>query len=402
MAYGIRVREMDQAMNRSWWVVVVLLLFAACDEPFATSTVRHYTAVTTGGQHTCAIAESGAAYCWGRGVDGELGHGAKENRTEPVRVAGGLRFKDISAGEAHTCGLTVEGRAYCWGWSAFYQLGNPQAPSDREPVPVTSDLTFTAISAGAHHTCALSSESRVYCWGNNKWGQNGDGTVNTTIEPSEVQGNLRAVAISAGAWHSCAITATGVLYCWGRNDLGQVGGGSNEMIVAAPTPVRTSLRFSAVDAGNTHTCAISRQNRAYCWGSNEYGEIGDGAPFREGLAGPATPTAVMLLPEVTHISAGTHHSCAIGTTGLGYCWGRNDYGQLANGNVAHEAVRQPIHVLPTHLFSGDRFLFTTIATGGTTHACGLVEGSIFCWGTGTLGQLGNVNTYATMPQRVAD
>jgi len=382
---------------------LAVTLAACSDDPFATGEIRHYTAVATGGEHSCAIADDGAAWCWGRGIEGQLGDGAKENRFTPSRVAGNLRFEQITAGEAHTCALTEDGKAYCWGWSAFYQLGNPNPASDREPVPVTTSLTFTKISAGAHHTCALATDGRVYCWGNNKWGQNANGTVNTVIEPSPVLGDVRAIAISAGAWHTCALTATGAIYCWGRNDVGQIGGGSNEVIVSTPVAVRSSVQFAAVDAGDSHTCAVSRQNRAYCWGSAEYGEIGDGAAFREGLAGPSTPTPAVNMPDVKAISAGTDHTCAIATTGLGYCWGRGDYGQLGIGGIRHHSLRQPIHVMPTHQFSGDLFHFTTIATGGATHACGIVEESIYCWGTGTLGQLGaGGSTYATIPQRIAE
>ena len=382
-------------------LALAALTFSACDEPFATTTIRHYTDVTTGGLHSCAIDEAGAAYCWGEGELGQLGIGTDEDHARPRPVNGNFVFDQISAGEAHTCGLTVDGLALCWGWNWFHQLGTADQVGYFQPATPDTDVRFVQISAGAYHNCALATDGRVFCWGYNNWGQNGNGTQEPVARPEPVSGDLRATAISAGAWHTCALTESGEIYCWGRNDVGQLGHGTGDLYSPTPALVTSSVRFNAVDAGDTHTCAISRDRKAYCWGSNEYGELGDGAPYREGLAGPSTPVPVIMMPEVVQISAGKDNTCAIATTGLGYCWGRNDYGQLGVGSNQHHPVRQPIYVLPLDEFKGDRFKFTKIAAGGTTHACGIVENSIFCWGTGTSGQLGSWrNTFSSIPQRI--
>ncbi|MGH7459968.1 MAG: RCC1 domain-containing protein [Longimicrobiales bacterium] len=383
--------------------VFAVLSATGCNDPFLPDSERAYIQVATGGQHTCALTASGTAFCWGRGRDGELGDGRSANSFEPVRVAGDLHFTSITAGEAHTCALATDGRVYCWGWAVFAQLGNPNSAVTNRPVAVESDLQFTAVSAGTHHTCAIAQDARVFCWGFNRWGQAGNGNTDVTIYPIAVAAELRAVAISAGGSHSCALTAAFTIFCWGSNGFGQLGIPTNTLFSTTPALVRTAFLFESLDAGTTHTCAVARSGQPYCWGSNGYGEVGDAAPWRTDLPGPAEPTAVVLLPRVRAISAGANHTCAIDPAGLAWCWGRGEFGQLGGGDTRNHAVRQPVHLLPLHFHDGDKLVFTQVAAGGTTHVCGLADDSVFCWGTGPLGQLGSRESpFSTLPQRVDD
>jgi alpha-tubulin suppressor-like RCC1 family protein len=382
--------------------LLALGMMVACDDPFAPEDQRVYMDVATGAEHTCAITTGGDAYCWGRNSDGQLGDGTRADRFEPTKVADNLRFKSITAGDAHTCALTDEGKAYCWGWSAFYQLGNPLAPTNTEPVPVTTEVRFSAISAGAHHTCAIALDTKVYCWGYNRWGQGGLGLTEVISTPLPVAGDFRAIAISAGGDHTCAISPAQRAFCWGKNESGELGAGSDQAMRSVPAQVAGALLFTSIDAGRTHTCAISTLKEAYCWGSATYGELGDGGIWRPDLAGPTRPIAVTQLLDVAGISAGTHHTCATDATGLSWCWGRGEFGQLANGDIRDHAVRQPVYFLPTRRQTNDLLQFTKLATGGLTHACGLAEGSVWCWGTGPRGQLGLEEDFmvVTLPQRV--
>jgi alpha-tubulin suppressor-like RCC1 family protein len=386
-----------------WLLSVLITASAACEDPLLPDSTRHYRDVTTGGAHTCALDESGAAYCWGRGLDGELGHGRKENSAVPVRVVGDLAFRSISAGEAHTCAVATDDRVFCWGWNAFYQRGNPNAVDETVPNPVDSEVRFTQVSAGAYHTCAVALDSVVYCWGFNRWGQAGNGTTNTTVWPTPVVGNLRAVQVSSGGSHTCAVSTSQVVYCWGANEFGQLGIGSASLSVSVPSVVLITVAFIAVDAGTSHTCAVAHSRVGFCWGSNVDGEVGDGVPFRPGLAGPSAPTPVRFLPRLQSISAGHRNSCAIDQTGLGWCWGWNDSGQLGIGSLQSSAFPNPILLFPHRQSTGDLLAFTTLAPGGSSHACGVADGSVFCWGTGRNGELGNrARSFATQPQRVPD
>jgi alpha-tubulin suppressor-like RCC1 family protein len=387
---------------RSIPLVALLLAGVACEDPFLASATREYVDVATGGEHTCAVSRSGRAYCWGRGEDGELGTGDLLSSFVPLPVSGEVTFQEITAGDAHTCALATDARIFCWGWSGFFQTGTGESALRRTPVPVLSEERFTAVSAGAHHTCAIATDGRVFCWGHNRWGQTGNGTTDVTGFPIEVVGDLRAVALGSGGYHTCALTAAGEAFCWGKNDFGQLGVASDAPFFTEPTPVVTDLRFSTLDAGASHTCALS-SGEAYCWGSNAYGELGDGAPWRPGLAGPAQPVPVILLNDLIAISAGTAQSCAIQRGGLTWCWGRGSEGQLGNGNTRDHAVRQPVYVLPNLRHTNEIVArFAVLAVGGATHACGIADGAVFCWGTGRKGQLGGEATFVTTPVRISD
>ena len=387
-----------------WRLLIPIISIVACDDPFAAEEVRFYQAVATGGEHTCAIANDGSAYCWGRGLEGQLGIGSKENRNTPTRVQGNVDFTDITLGDAHTCALAVDGSAYCWGFNGFFERGNPSDTRDDEPVRVDTNVRFRGISAGDHHTCGIATDSLAYCWGANTHGQLGDGTTRSRAAARAVNGNVRFAQITAGGAHTCGITATGATYCWGRNDVGQLGIGTTSTMQTVPVQLNTPARFAQIDAGALHTCAVAVDSFFYCWGGSEFGELGFGGAIPAGQSGSVSPHTISeLFPRGVLISAGQHNTCALGTNGEGRCWGRGDAGQLATGANTTQYHPQPVHLQPFPLHQGDFFTMTDIATGGATHTCALAEERVFCWGSGQSGQLGvAASTYSPMPQRVGN
>ena len=148
-------------------------------------------------------------------------------------------------------------------------------------MPVTGGLTFKTVSAGKLHTCALDSTGQAYCWGRNSDGQLGDGSTNTSNVPVPVSGPP-FIAIAAGTSHTCGLTSAGVLYCWGKNDKGQLGTG-NTASINSPTAVAGGLQFASVSVGENHTCGVTKDPvtlspspLVYCWGDNQFGQLGDG------------------------------------------------------------------------------------------------------------------------------
>jgi alpha-tubulin suppressor-like RCC1 family protein len=381
-------------------VILTAIVLANCGDATMPGADRHYIDVATGGQHTCAIAEDLSAYCWGRGADGELGTGTTSDEMFPAAVNTTLRFKKITAGAAHTCAIATDDRAYCWGWNVFYQIGDSTTTQRLTPSPVAFDLKYKDISAGDHHTCGVTTDSKVYCWGYNRFGQAGNGSTQVTIYPVQVTNDLRAATVSAGGHHTCTISNAGGAYCWGSNEMGQLGIGSDRAFSADPTAVVGGAQFGMVDAGSDHTCAVDIALLAYCWGDNEFGQLGDQGVWRNGLAGPATPVRVFNFENVESISAGTDHTCAINGNGRMWCWGRGTYGQLAIGTSSDHAVAQPVVFQPGVQNQTDYLRFVKAATGGLTHACGLGEGVVFCWGNGRRGELGSRTMFVSLPQRV--
>ena len=187
-----------------------------------------YVSVTAGQLHACALTAGGEAYCWGANSSGQLGNGdpSGTSATTPVRVAGGIPFAALAAGGDHTCALTQSGAAYCWGNNFSGQLGDGSTTNHLTPVPVNGGLIFATIAPGLGHTCGLTTGGGASCWGLNSGGEIGDGSTSGSLVPVSVAGGFTFTAVRAGDAHSCAIATSGVAYCWGYNSYGALGDGT--------------------------------------------------------------------------------------------------------------------------------------------------------------------------------
>jgi len=176
------------------------------------------------------------------------------------------------------------------------------------------------------------------------------------------------------------VTTSGAAYCWGSNAFGQLGDGTTTQRLV-PTPVAGGLTFTAVSAGWWHTCGITTSGAAYCWGNN--GFLGDGTN-----TGRLVPTPVAGGLTFTTLSAGPGETCGVTTSGAAYCWGYNAFGQLGDGTTANRLI-------PTPVAGG--LTFTAVSAGvevETGHACGVTPGgAAYCWGASNgAGALGDGTT----------
>lgn len=469
--------------------------------PRAVSSLSGITSISAGTAHACAIA-AGKAYCWGQGASGQLGNGAFSQKESPdaVRTDGvlsGRTVATVAAGGAHSC-VVADGLAFCWGSNANGQLGNGSTTSVNTPIAVDVSGVLmgrrvSQLAAGGAHTCAIA-DGKAFCWGLGTSGQLGNSAATTSSVPVAVAASTMSasvVSLSAGWATSCAV-ASGNAYCWGAGTGYGLGNGStgDGTAPAAVTGALAGRTVTTVSAGTSFGCATSSGSPASCWGLGGSYQQGDNAsgnnivPADVALTGKACPdgsvrtseTTCSLLqgtsyfyrlgysigtwtapnsewvqattktrdgvnPSVssrtgtsltlgwsaapepgqaypqytlqrstssdgsspstltttgdtgfsdtgglattrtfTAVSSGDGHTCGI-IGGSLYCWGLNANGQLGLGDTTSRTV-------PTAV-SGLAGKTVTAVSAGTAHTCAIADGKVYCWGQGTSGQLGN-------------
>ncbi|HWO87918.1 MAG TPA: hypothetical protein VNL98_02080 [Gemmatimonadales bacterium] len=326
-----------------------------------------FAAIAAGNTHACALTADGVAWCWGLNDFRELGTrtvNCNNNlqflscAASPVRVDSAPPFTRIAAAGYYTCAIAATGAAWCWGWSNYGQVGTGVTDEVvATPSRVLGGLAYRSIELDAFHACGITTTNAVYCWGSNRSGELGAETgdpctpaIGAAIPCSPVPvasaPGFVGSEIALGSSHSCLLTGSGVPYCWGSNSHGALGspGASGGPV---PVPVDGDRLYRTVVAGRDHNCAIDYSDRTWCWGSNLYGESGPvAAATCPGSEGPVTcapaPVALSGSPTFVQLSAGASHTCALTSDGAIYCWGRGTEGQLGDGNRTSTAT--PVRV----------------------------------------------------------
>ena len=342
-----------------------------------------FKSITSGLSHTCGVLLNGDAMCWGLNYLGQVGDGSKTGRLTPTPVQGGYKFSSLIAAEDHTCGLTESGSILCWGENNLGQLGDGTTTDRSSPTSVSGGNVYTAVSTGSYHTCGLISDGSVQCWGLNNFGQLGDGTTNERHTPSvNVLGGHKYMSIASGIYHTCGLLVNGSVNCWGSNGMGQLGNGITDD-KWAPVKISENLKFTSISlykghfTSEGHTCGITTEGTAYCWGDNR-GGLGDGT-----RVGSCSPKQLYGGHKYKSISAGRSHSCGILTNGTAMCWGSGYNGQI--GQLNKKTYDTPTPVYGSYIFNS--------LTSGELHNCGLLsDGTAKCWGDNEGGQIGGGTT----------
>jgi alpha-tubulin suppressor-like RCC1 family protein len=354
--------------------------------------------------YTCGVTVDAWVLCWGANAMGALGTATPGYSYAPIGV-GGMNFSQVSATSARSCALAPGGAASCWGEDGALGLGGPAPeqcffPCSQTPLPVVGGHKFTTIGLGGEHTCALTTTGTVYCWGYDGGGLLGIGPTvpEGSAVPVPVTGftfTALAVGGTIGYYgeHTCGLTADGTAYCWGYNKFGQLGD-STTTDRSSPVRVVGGHAFAALSVGDGHTCGLTADGTAYCWGLNYQGQLGTGtnkgpdacwSPYSGSVDSVCStyPEPVTGTTRWTAISAGGTHSCAVALDGLGYCWGDNSSGQRGDGTTVPTTA-------PTAVSGG--LTFATLSAG-TWHSCGVTTtGVAYCWGDNQSGQLGDGTT----------
>jgi alpha-tubulin suppressor-like RCC1 family protein len=366
-------------------------------------------AVSSGGEHTCALDADGAIRCAGFNRRGQLGDGRPVTRGAPVQVDGVENAVMLAAGARHTCAAQADGLVLCWGENNEGEAGNGSyVGAQTTPHVVYGVASPKQMVAGTEHTCALLDSGVTFCWGNNDSGRLGDGTQTSSAQPREllvngatsivagdnsscalINGSARCfgqgfgpttimniAGISPGDEHVCTLETDKTVQCYGENFNYQLGDGTQNAQSAPGVTAMGVTNASEIHTRGDQSCALLGDGTIKCWGLNADGRLGVGNTNYQ----IRTPTAVQGISNVMKFAMGFDASCAIKTDGTLWCWGASYFGQVGDGS--YQSRPAAVQMLS---LTGAK----DVAAGGA-HTCAIDSaGHVVCWGLGASGQLGN-------------
>jgi len=343
--------------------------------------------VAAGVSFTCALGTDDSLWCWG-----DLAS------TVATRLDATRAWQSVDLGVDSACAIAKDGTLWCWGTNLNKELGLSNVGSTGVTVPtqVGAESDWQQVSMGVTVTCGVRGAGDLWCWGTSGGGggEVGDGTSGSHASPIAISQTSDWTAVSAGDTHTCGIRAPGSLWCWGQSSWGQLGLGAGQPPLSQPIASKVPARVGseenwvAVSAGGSHTCGIRSDGTLWCWGSNTAGQLGvTTAP----LTYAASPAQVGADSDWLSVSAGSQHTCARRADKTVWCWGSSTYGQVGNGGQAN--VLAPTQV-------GSESNWSQVQSGGM-HTCGVKDDkSLWCWGRNHSGQLGigSMPIHKTMTQ----
>ncbi|MEK7954162.1 RCC1 domain-containing protein [Luteolibacter soli] len=373
-----------------------------------------------GSYHTVAVDQDGLVYAWGVNDVGQLGSGNQVDSASPVAVltSGALAGKfvtTVSVGGKHCLALTSEGKVYAWGDNGQGQLGIGSYLFQTQPVAVgagglVDGKTVIKIEAGTHHSFAVTSDGKLYAWGYNSNGRLGTGGGAFYNTPAEVTGALAGKfidLISAGDEHTIVTTTDDLCYAWGDNSTGAFGDGT---LTSSNTPVLVDLsaipqpssgnRVSQLSAGYGYT-AVLAAGKAYAWGANESGQLGDGTKSQRTSPVAVDVSSALAGKLLGSITAGQGVTMATSASGTEYFgWGALAEGQSGGlmfnrlspvaGDMSgqlHGKMISRIDIGGEHLVALAHGALPVEADIAVSQSPGkaLVSGSVCSWGTQAVG-----------------
>lgn len=301
---------------------------------------------TTGQPHTCMVANGQAFCTGENangqlGIGNTTRQLSPMPLTQSVGALGDGVDTGIAAGRYNGCAI-ANGRASCWGYNPSGSTGSSNSPIAISTAVMTGWVT--QVAAGHSYSCAIA-DGKVYCWGANASGQLGTGNATSQANPYDVStptalAGKTATSIAVGTSTTCAI-ANGQLFCWGLNTNGQLGINSvisqnlpQNVSTVASTPM-AGENVTDVSVGGGFVCAIA-DGTLYCWGDNDYGQLGLGNTNQQQLPQSVNASGILNGKVVTDVDAGSDHVCAL-SQGDTYCWGLNNYGQLGDGTTTNRS-----------------------------------------------------------------
>ncbi|KAI0496120.1 hypothetical protein KFK09_022427 [Dendrobium nobile] len=316
----------------------------------ADSPARHVVLVSAGASHSVALLSDKVVCSWGRGEDGQLGHGDAEDSLLPtlLRTLDGLEIFSVICGADHTTAYSEsELQVYSWGWGDFGRLGHGNSSDVFTPQPIKAlqGIRIKQIACGDSHCLAVTMQGVVQSWGRNQNGQLGLGTNEDSLIPQKIQAfqGQRMALVACGWRHTITVSSSGALYTYGWSKYGQLGHGDFEdHLIPHKLEALKDCTISQISGGWRHTMALTSDGRLYGWGWNKFGQLGVGDNVDH-----CSPVQVKFPQDqkVIQTSCGWRHTLALTESKNVFSWGRGTNGQLGHGDTLDRNTPKIIEVL---------------------------------------------------------
>jgi len=367
-----------------------------------TGNISNVIEVATSQYNSLALKGDNTVWAWGTGTSGQLGNNASANSYNPVQVqvSGGAALSGIIAiasGTNFNIALKNDGTVWAWGLGTSGQLGDNTLVSKNYAIQVTSTeaggfLTDVAkISAGDAYVAAIKNDGTIWIWGGNAGYQLGDGTTTTRKQPVQLAGITDALQVAAEYDHTLLTTTSNTVRAWGSTIYGQLGIEEiNKNLPAAVYGFETTDVLD-VSAGTSHTLLVrASDNTVWSAGLNTTNQLGDNTAIqRNTFVQVHGYNDVGYLTDVTNVSASSAHSLALKNDGTVWAWGSGANGRLGDNTIITKDT--PVQVVGTG-GTGTLQNIIAITTGQDSSYALKNDGTVWAWGLGGNGQLGNNGT----------
>jgi alpha-tubulin suppressor-like RCC1 family protein len=328
----------------------------------------------------------GNLFTWGSGTFAKLGTNDTTDRSTPVTTfAGGTNWKQVDCGGLHTAAVKTDGTLWTWGAGTNGQLGNATITNTSTPVTTFAGGTnWKQVSCGSLYCAAIKTDGTLWTWGRGPSGQLGNATITDTSTPvTTFAGGTNWKQVDCGDAHTAAIKTDGTLWTWGYGGGGRLG---NAVATSRSTPVTTfagGTNWKQVTAGSgtaadSHTAAIKTDGTLWIWGWGGYGRLGN-AVITGTISTPITTFAGGT--NWKQVSGGNGFTAAIKTDGTLWTWGLGTNGQLGTNDITSRST-------PVTTFAGGTN-WKQVSFGNSHTAAIKTDGTLWTWGAGNLGALGN-------------
>jgi alpha-tubulin suppressor-like RCC1 family protein len=364
--------------NTSGEVGSAALVTAIRPSPQQIGAAGMWQSMSASTSYTLAVRTNGTLWAWGQNFDGQLGDGTTTQRYVPTQIGTASTWKSVAASTQHSVALRTNGTLWAWGSNFNGQLGDGTTTDHLAPVQIGTATNWQSIAAGPGYTMAIRTDGTLWAWGSNSSGELGDGTTVNRSAPVQIGTATNWVAIATGGKHTVAVRTDGTLWTWGDNRYGQLGNGSYApSSPSVPVQIGTATNWQSIAAGSDYTVAVRTDGTLWAWGSNSYGQFGEGTTS-DYLQG--TPMQVGTATNWQSVAAGGQHAVAIRSGGMLWAWGLNSSGQLGDGTTTN-------HLPPAQI--GNAANWQSVAVGAYHSVALRADGTLWTWGDNTFGQLGD-------------